>query len=258
MDPYLDKPSRWPDVHHGIISECRAALNRLLQPRYVVRVEERVYIASEDDPARKEVIPDVQATEGPGAEGEAVSFAGPHAALIAEPVVLTTVLDEEIHEYYLRVVNVEDQSVVTFIEVLNPSNKTTGSAGREAYVEKRREVLRSGSHLVEIDLLRRGNSFIPRRGRIRGADYTVHVSRTDLRPRGRVWPIRLQQPLPVVGIPLKKGDPDAPLDLQEVLTSAYDRAAYGADTDYRADPVPPLAPEQAAWAEDLLKSKGLR
>lgn len=30
MDPYLEDPGLWPDVHHGLISEMQAALNRLL------------------------------------------------------------------------------------------------------------------------------------------------------------------------------------------------------------------------------------
>ena len=44
MDPYLEEPSLWPDVHHGLISEMQAVLNRQLRPQYHVRVEERVYI----------------------------------------------------------------------------------------------------------------------------------------------------------------------------------------------------------------------
>jgi hypothetical protein len=41
MDPYLEDPRRWPDVHHGLISELQATLNQLLRPKYYVRVEER-------------------------------------------------------------------------------------------------------------------------------------------------------------------------------------------------------------------------
>ena len=39
--------------------------------------------------------------------------------------------------------------------------------------------------------------------------------------------------------------------------SAY-RADYGPDLDYAGEPVPPLAPEWSAWADRLLKAKGLR
>jgi hypothetical protein len=52
MDPYLENPQLWPDVHHGLISDIQAELNRGLRPRYVARVELRVYISDDDDPGR--------------------------------------------------------------------------------------------------------------------------------------------------------------------------------------------------------------
>jgi hypothetical protein len=64
MDPYLEDPSLWPDVHHGLISEMQAVLNRQLRPQYHVRVEERVYISDENDPGRKAIIPDVAQKRG--------------------------------------------------------------------------------------------------------------------------------------------------------------------------------------------------
>ena len=45
--------------------------------------------------------------------------------------------------------------MVTVIELLSPSNKRAGD-DREQYLAKRRELLRSPAHLVEIDLLRDG------------------------------------------------------------------------------------------------------
>ena len=64
MDPYLEDPSLWPDVHHGLISEMQAVLNRQLRPQYHVRVEERVYISDENDPGRKAIIPGVAQKRG--------------------------------------------------------------------------------------------------------------------------------------------------------------------------------------------------
>ena len=43
MDPYLEHPALWPDVHHGLIEALRNALAPLLRPRYRIAVEERVY-----------------------------------------------------------------------------------------------------------------------------------------------------------------------------------------------------------------------
>ncbi len=49
MDPYLESPRLWPDVHHELISVIRERLNAALKPRYVSRVEERVYISDENE-----------------------------------------------------------------------------------------------------------------------------------------------------------------------------------------------------------------
>ncbi len=59
MDPYLEDPSLWPDVHHELLSVARERLNRQLRPQYHVRVQERVYISDENDPGRKAITPDV-------------------------------------------------------------------------------------------------------------------------------------------------------------------------------------------------------
>ena len=87
-------------------------------------------------------------------------------------------------------------------------------------------------------------------------EYLVHVSTTSLRPRGKLFPIRLGQRLPIIPIPLKPEDPDARLDLQAVLDSAYDRAGYDLEIDYRVEPEPPLEAPLAAWADELLRIQG--
>ncbi len=72
------------------------------------------------------------------------------------------------------------------------------------------------------------------------------------------FPLRLSERLPIIPIPLKVGDPDARLDLQALPDQNYDRASYDLEIDYRAEPEPPLDPEMAAWADEMLRSKGLR
>jgi len=78
------------------------------------------------------------------------------AGTVAEPVVSTTLIEEEIHEARLEVIDRAGRVVVTVIEVPSPANKVAGSRGRESYEEKRREVMTSPSYFVEIDLLRDG------------------------------------------------------------------------------------------------------
>ena len=256
MDPYLEEPGLWPDVHHGLISEIQARLNQRIRPKYHVRVEERVYISDENDPGREVIIPDLRVADAERDElrgWNAEELATGYVA-VAEPVVLTTLIDDEIHEAFLQVIDREDRAVVTVIEILSPTNKVSGSRGRASYLEKRQEVMASPSHLVEIDLLRAGVA-IHTRELLPPADYYVHVSRKKQRPKGIVWPILLTQRLPVIGIPLRPADDDVRLDLQEVLNTAYERAAYDLAINYRREPVPPLTETQWAWARPLLEGR---
>jgi hypothetical protein len=260
MDPYLEKPSLWPDVHHTLISGIRDALAAQLRPKYVVRIEERAYITDESYETLKpqQRIPDVEVAARPGWE-DAVFSPGSDASRlqVAEPVVATTWFEEEIHEAFLKVIDLESRNVVAVIELLSPANKVPGSPGRESFEEKRREIMRSPSHWVEIDLLR-GTRMVPVPTKIGTHEYLVHVSKKGLRPRGLLYPIRLSQRLPVIPIPLKSGEPDARLDLQAVLDGAFDRAGYDLEFDYRLEPSPPLSGKLAEWADQLLRSKGLR
>lgn len=250
MDPYLEDPGRWPDVHHGLISEMQARLNQALRPKYYARVEQRVYISDENDPGLQVIIPDLRIARtkqgGPHA-GRGVAAAG--IAAVAEPVELTTLIEDEIRESRLEVIDREHRLVVTVIEILSPTNKVPGSRGRESYLQKRAEVMKSPSHFVEIDLLREG---LPMTARelLPPADYYVHVSRSDRRPKGRVWPILLPQRLPVIPIPLRSEDGETPLDLQAVLSTAYDL-----DVDYRHEPVPPLPDDYREWLDRLLRDQ---
>jgi hypothetical protein len=259
MDPYLEEPGLWPDVHHGLISQIQAELNARVRPKYHVRVEERVYISDENDPGREVIVPDLRVSPAGRDEphGWSAEEMGTGYAAVAEPVVLTTLIDDEIHEAFLEVIDRQERMVVTVIEILSPTNKVSGSRGRASYLAKRQEVMTSPSHLVEIDLLRAGVA-IHTRELLPPADYYVHVSRKVQRPKGVVWPILLAQRLPAISIPLRPDDEDVSLDLQEVLSTAYDRAAYDVAIDYRREPVPPLNETQQPWAHTLLQSRGVR
>ena len=203
MDPYLEKPSHWPDVQIELIGAIRATLNRQLDSTYFAQIQERIYISTEDDPGRIELSPDVQVTSQ-GIEGRASTASGEAGNVeIAEPLVLETLLDEDIHEPFLEIIDAESRRVVTVIEVLSPANKFSRSQGLKSFRQKAPYHHEIASHWVEIDLLRRGIS-LPLRKRIRPHEYFVHVSPVHLRTRGWVWPIRLSQRLPVVRIPLRR------------------------------------------------------
>jgi hypothetical protein len=124
-------------------------------------------------------------------------------------------------------------------------------------MKKREETLISDVHWVEIDLLRAGAPSVTRPALV-PSDYRILVSRAEKRTRAHYWPISVRQPLPPIGIPLRDPDPDVPLDLGAVLNAAYDAGAYDLSIDYRKKPEPPLKAEDAAWADQLLRDRGLR
>jgi hypothetical protein len=254
MDPYLESPAIWPDVHHELISEIRAALNPALRPRYVARVELRVYISDDDDPGRSALVPDLRVEIRPGRKGAKKSKTEP-ALAITEPLIVPTLMDEEIEEAFLKIIHVESQELVTLIEVLSPTNKIRGSRGRASFMAKRHEIMNTEVHWVEIDLLRAGVPSVTDPP-LRPSDYRILVSRGDQRTRTRFWPIGVRQPLPVVGIPLRGKDPEVPLDFGAVFRTVYDRAAYDASVDYRKPPQPPLEGDDAKWARELLRGRG--
>lgn len=256
MDPYLENPSLWPDVHNELISAIRAQLNTKLTARYVARLEERVYI-SDDDVDRGPFVPDVSIADQNGHGPQRGRGRKAKADAGDSPVVVTTVMPDEVHEHRAEVRDAETDAVVAVIEVLSPSNKVHGSAGRDSFLRKRREILASDAHWCEIDLLRAGM----RPGfdrRLRPHDYVVHVSPADLRPKGHVWPIGLKDRLPTVSIPLRGTENPVPLDLQACLDMAYERGAYQKSARYRDECVPSLPPPLAKWADGVLKAKGLR
>ena len=254
MDPYLEDPALWPDVHANLIVTFQELLNQTIRPKYVARVEARVYMVPEDDPEREFwKIPDVriEAQRAPASNGAKRNGGG---VAIAEPIIVHQ--NDPIREGRIEILEVAGKRIVTVVELLSPSNKIRGAAGRASFLEKRDEVMNSTANWVEIDLLREGTSHLAKtRGR---HQYYVYSSPKVMRPRGKAWRMDLKEALKVVGIPLRAPDPDAPLDLQAALTLAYDRAAYDATTDYAKEPVPPLPADLAKWANKLLKQKKLR
>lgn len=258
MDPYMEDPAGWPNLHVNLITEIQAALNRQLRPKYYARAEDRVYVSDQDDPGRRVIAPDVRVLareEQP--PGPWVPLDDTAAVAIAEPVEVVTLIEDEIREARVEVIDASLRQVVAVIEVLSPTNKVANARGQQSYRRKRAEVLASDSHWVEIDLLRDGERLVAAELLPYG-DYFVHVSRVERRPSGKVWPIRLPQRLPVIPIPLRTGDADAKLDLQQALNSVYDRSSYDLTIDYGSEPVPPLPREYARWTDRLLREKGLR
>jgi len=268
MDPYLEEPTRWPDVHQRLITYIADALQPQLRPRYYARMGERVYIVQPP----QALYPDVMVIERPVREATSTYLDTQTAgveALVDAPIILT-LSSVEHREPFVEIVHATgDESVpldvdrrgtgevVTVIEVLSPANKTPGE-GHNLYRRKQQLVLDSPVHLVEIDLLAAGlpTVAIPEESLVElpSHRYLVSVRRASDRYRAEVYPV----PLPRLGIPLREPDPDVVLDLPAVLTQCYDNGGYADLVDYRQPPPGKLSAEEAAWLDGLLKWKGLR
>jgi hypothetical protein len=261
MDPYLEDPDLWPDVHAELITDVRQHLTPKLLPNYVARVEQRTYLFDQDDPASElYVVPDARILERewPAAQQPSAGLSATGTLAIADPIDVTGLVVREVRQRYLEIRDRTNQRVVTVIEILSPSNKVTGSASRRAFEAKRQEVSESDASWLEIDLLRRGSPTInfanvPRSAYRAYADRTLTDGRQQL-----AWPIRLRERLPVLPVPLKPGEADVTLDLQAVLQAAFERAAYDQNINYGRPSNPPLNPDDAEWADALLREKGLR
>ncbi|MBI4607027.1 MAG: DUF4058 family protein [Planctomycetes bacterium] len=256
MDPYLER--HWRDVHHNLVTYARDQLRPWLPRDLRARVEERVYVETEAAVERS-IYPDVRVIER-RKQPRRVRTAPGCSTAIAEPL-LVTVDDEPVSEGYIQIIDVASgQRVVTVIEFLSPSNKVPGE-GQKLYLKKQREIKESATSLVEIDLTREGRRILllpperippPHR-----TTYQVCVRRGHRPSPIELYDLPLRERLPVIGIPLREGDPDIPLDLQVLVDQCYENGGYD-DVDYRVDPVPALDPHDARWADSLLRAKGLR
>ena len=242
MDPYLEG-SLWTTLHATLPIEIVRQLIPQLGPTYMALPVERMVLEMPEDVAimAATIIPDASVvTTGP-------SY-GSGAATLEAPLHVTTLIPTPVPHVSIEIRDTRKRELVTAIEILSPTNKR--GDGRQEYLAKRRQILLSTAHLIEIDLLRRGQR-VPVLERLPEVPYFVYVSRFEARPISDVWPIRLQDPLPIVPVPLRHGDPDISLDLQAAFTGAYDLLQYGRGIDYHQPPEIPLDSADAAWVAAL-------
>jgi hypothetical protein len=141
------------------------------------------------------------------------------------------------------------------IEILSPVNKR--GQGLTQYHQKRQSILEAKVHLLEIDLLRRGQRPL-NQPVIPASDYRIMLTRAPA-SKVEIWPIALLDLLPVLPIPLRTPDDDVTLDLGQALQEVYEAGAYDLTVDYTASPPPPaLSLEENLWLENQLKAAGLR
>jgi hypothetical protein len=244
MNPYLEQADVWTDFHQSYIVAIRDALRAQLDPRYIVKIDEQLYVHEPPAPKRFLGRADVSAA---WTKAKRSKTAG---AAVLEPPAKVELGDVDVER--LSRVEIRDRTgpqLITALEVLSPTNKYAGP-DREQYEAKRREVLSSPAHFVEIDLLRGGRRMpminLPE------CDYCVLVGRAEERPEAGLWPWNLREPMPTVPVPVRAPDPDARLDLQELLHHCYDSAGYHTYI-YGGVPSPALSKKDAAWARKIVR-----
>jgi hypothetical protein len=262
MDPYLESPDWFPDLHDNLILHMKGALQRSLPPSYYAQSGYRFWL----EHSQRHADPDVEvirSAEKPRRKSRGRVAVAETQTVKPLVVRVDTIAHGPFKQSFLEVRRRRGKEVrlVTAVEILSPSNKKLSHPSRAQYIEKQQEVLCSDAHLVEIDLLRGGTytAAVPRDAVEAEAgpfDYIVSIHRFDRLHEFSVYPISMTQRLPQIAIPLLPGDPDVPLDFQAAFDRAYDDGPYGREIEYGKDRIMPrLRPEQAAWAADWLKQR---
>ncbi len=242
MDPYLEQPNLWPQVHNRLIVAIADELTPQIAPHYRVSIEERIYTSTEQD--LRVGIADIAIRDR---TPKLVNINTTKSAL-ADPVKVHVPLPIEIKERFLQVRVSQTGEVVCVIEILSPANKR-GGKGRSTYERKRQQILGSQTSLVEIDLLKQGQPM----PLIEETDsrYRVLVSRGYSRPEADLYPFRLQDPIPTFPVPLRKREAEPLVDLQRLLDEVYDRARFDLAIDYSLVPSGILSKEEREWVVEI-------
>lgn len=256
MNPYLESPKLWQQIHKRLIVEIANAMNPKIRPKYRIEIEERVY---ETNPSNGDSllvgIPDnvVTKTTAKSAPSEKSNIAV--APPPSQPIKVTLSLPTKVKEWYLEVKEVASGEVITAIEIISPKNKAAGE-GRKSYRNKRQKILTSLTNLIEIDLLRRGKKMVTDIS-IK-SHYHILVSRSGDRPEADLYAFNLREQIPTIPLPLAEGELEPTIDLQVLLNSVYDCGSYDLVIDYKNEPIIPLAKGDRSWADELLRQQQLR
>jgi Protein of unknown function (DUF4058) len=244
MNPYLEQDDAWHDFHKRFLPAAAEVIGAQVQPDYIVKIDEHVYVHElPHEPRRLLGRADLAV-----APAHNLGEPQPAVGLLDAPSrVRLPAVDVE-HEAFIEIRDRRSRELVCVVELLSPSNKRPGP-DREQYLAKRRQILNSPAHLVEIDLLR-GGTAMPSEDRP-SCTYSVMVSRAGDRPVAGFWTIGLRDRLPMIPIPLRAPHADARLDVQALLDRIYDAAGYQFYI-YEGTPSPGLAQDDVAWSRQFL------
>lgn len=250
MNPWLEDPRFWRSIHQRMITGLADLLAPQIEPRYFVDVELHTYVTQSPNIPLQSRYPDVTVID----RGGPAIVTNPQTGTIA-PVEIDLPLPEPFEEPYLAIRLLPDGEVITVIELLSHTNKKAGR-DRESYLEKREAFLDSDVNFVEIDLLRAAE---PMPFTVAGSptDYRIFIRRRERMRKALLYPFQIRQVIPTFPLPLQPDDDEPLVDLGQLLHDIYDRARYYLIVNYSDKPAPPLTPEDAAWAAQVLRSSAM-
>ncbi len=245
MDPYLEG-HLWPDVHDSLSYLIKVQLAPRLGPQYVVHLNN--YTVEDTSPEEDIGImyPDVEIFRRTDLLREPAPEYGKETT--PETLILPAIKPVEVR---IPVVEIRDRTgnqLITAVEILSPVNKR--KPGLLPYREKRLRLHYAGVHLIEIDLVRRGerpleHPYLPK------SHYLVTLLRAGA-GKTQVWAFDVKDPLPVIPVPLKHPDEDTFLDLHRALKDLYDQGFYEKSVNYGVEPPRPAFSEtDLAWIKSL-------
>lgn len=257
MNPYLENQDLWSEVHSRLIVAVANAIAPQLSLNYRVAIEKRTYLNVSTELVG---IPDVTVMSR-GFDTTATlqttnQYSRTSILTRVEPTLVKIPMPETIKEGYLEIREGFGGKVITVIEILSPTNKRAGP-GRDEYEKKRNEVLQHQTNLVEIDLLRGGKQ-MPVLGVTGKSDYRILVCQGEALPLGKLYAFSVRQPIPIFSVPLKPGETQPEVNLQELLEEIYEQARFDLAIDYLLEPVPPLKLKEREWANVILQEQGRR
>lgn len=249
MDPFLEG-DLWPDVHNRFANVIAEIIAAVIAPTYVARIDR--YIVKDTQPQSDAGImyPDVEVLRQNNRIAEpAIAYSEEPPLLSPATISITDIAPIEVPIPVVEIRDIKGNQLITAIEILSPVNKR--KPGLAPYRKKRERLHQSGVHLLEIDLLRRGqrpfnHPYLPKN------HYIVTLVRAETN-RTDVWGFDITDPMPVVPVPLKAPDADVALDLGKVLRIIYERSLYQLSINYNEPPPPPaFSDEEKAWMKKLL------
>ncbi len=247
MDPFLEG-YLWPDVHNGLAFIIKEVLVPQLGNKYVARTE----IRKETDTNPLEDItimyPDVEVSKKLDTFNEPASSNYKSSAISPPTIKIPTTSPTKVNIPYLEIRKRNNNELVTVIEIFSPVNKR--NPGLKSYRKKRDKLSKSKVHLLEIDLLRRGERPFSHPD-LPNTHYIINLLRVNSK-NTVVWDFNVNDRLPIIPVPLIEPDTDAKLDFGQILDTLYKRSAYHLSIEYKKTPPKPVFSDYfQSWISQL-------